>query len=192
MKSFIPEGWRVLIDESTLYDAVMYNDELDVRIHFRDRTRWAADTYAYDQSKDAFYWNDISEKGESNHFTYEKPDYIEYDLQVYAEYLGYSKEEYLNDYYPISLYRRTEPDGSVFIDYDTDERSLLVSITEEDYFKMQNAGKYTAILTLTGRTFNCVFERDSDYAVFCYYFLDEQWNGFWDPNSIDYYVYDIK
>lgn len=177
IKKYVPEGWEIDYNKSTSYVKYLYNKDLDVEVEVHVNASIDTDMYNYDRKEQKTRWN-IGNSGNIK-YVYEKPENIEYTVQTYEQYKG-AAYEYGEQY----LFVRTYPDGRVYYDsFDEDALDIMLSITEEDAQKMQNAGLYTDINEqFDGLAF--IKETDSDFALFSYLYLNDA--GYLNPDA-DFY-----
>lgn len=186
LKRRIPEGWRIVHEESDSYTTVLYNEEMDVKIRFMPSDDGVFNTYGFDHDKQEYYWSDFKHSWEK---IYEKPDEVRYDVQKYIDYLGAS-DDYLeySSRKIVTLHRRTEENGDVYIDYLGKDYDVIAAVSEEDFNKMQNAGKYAPILEAAKMSpYTAEESYNFEFINFCGMFLNKKHIGFYDPDSDEYY-----
>lgn len=177
IKKYVPEGWEIDYSKSTSFVKYLRNKDLDVEVEVHVNASIDTDMYNYDRKEQKTCWN-IGNSGNIK-YVYEKPENIEYTVQTYEQYKGAAYEN--GEQY---LFVRTYPDGRVYYDsFDEDALDIMLSITEEDAQKMQNAGLYTDINEqFDGLAF--IKETDSDFALFSYLYLNDA--GYLNPDA-DFY-----
>lgn len=181
LKKYVPEGWEIDYSKSTSSYKYLYNKELDVEVEIHFTGEYDANMYKFDNhyeigtSEPKIYW--VTEIDGKDEAVLEAPDYIDYTVQNYEEYMGYEPGTiYSSMGGPLGtpyLWVRTHSDGRVYYDcfWRTDIGPAMISITEENAKKMQNVGTYMDIYEQVGMF--GLPEDECEFAVFAYIYLDK-------------------